>query len=283
MNKKIFIKLVISIVSIVITILTTISLVFAWKIFMDNASQLNLAITKIDSEIYLYQALDSNYNGIPDLLSQYSSSEISEIKANYPLNKREYYQEKYAFNYIGYRYALSSEPSAEEILNFDMDKVYPTQIKTVKFSVLNNSDGTNWLNFKFNEKTYTTQKELDMLKCMSVRCARVINNDNDITSSNITVEYSDKVYFNDYITTKSNGFSVLEDNLAYQVMGSVTKDPQINNDVVDVWFQFEFESFKELKAHESSFSLSESDYNSLEGQSLELPDLKLVLELRITD
>jgi hypothetical protein len=283
-NKKL--KIVMSIIGIVMTFFTTITLVFAWKVFSDTASSITLQVTKIDSEIHLYQAIDDNYNGVPNLLSRYSESSKNEILSNYPTNKSEYYKEKYAFNYIGYKYATSQEPTYEDILKYNFGQIYPTQIKTLKFSAVNKSDGTNYISFSFNEKEYENVTKLNILKCMSVRVGRVINVDNNINSDNIKIEFLDKVYFNDVIDTKLNSFDVLKEEDAYEIKGSINKNSEINDDVVDLWFQFEFEDYNSLVNHslESNsrpFNLSHSVYKSLQGESLDLPDLKLKLEVRV--
>ena len=279
-------KIVMTIVGIVMTFFTTLTVVFAWKVFTDSASSLTLQVTKIDSEIHLYQAIDDNYNGVPNLLSRYSESKINEIKSNYPQDKNEYYKEKYAFNYIGYKYAISQEPSYEDILKYDFGQIYPTQIKTLKFSAVNKSDGTNYISFSFNEKEYDSISKLNILKCMSVRVGRVINVDNNINSDNINIEFLDKVYFNDFIDSKFNSFDVLKEEDAYEIKGSINKNPAINDDVVDLWFQFEFEDYDSLIKHSNEsnakpFNLTDSVYQSLQGEEIDLPNLKLKLEVRV--
>lgn len=280
-------KLVMSILGIVMTLSLTLTLVFGWKIFIAEVNSITLKVIKIDSEVYLYQAIDSNYNGVPDLLSEYSSDEIATIQTGYPENKKEYYTENKAFSYLGYRYALSSDSSTDEYLTFDLDEIYPTQIKTLKFSAINNSDGTNYASFAFDSKTYDTTREVDLLKCMSVRVGKVVNNTcntstPDLTSSDISVEYTDKYYFADHITTISTAFNVLASEDAYEIKGSVTKDSTKNDDVLDLWFQFEMESYDTLSLN-SNFDLTEDEYQALQGQSITLPNLKLTLEIRVDD
>jgi len=270
-----------SIVLLAMTFLVTLSFTYAWMVLSDATGQIKLEITKIDSVIYLYRGLDTNYNGVPDLLSDYSSAEQEELISAYPNDKREYYQEKRAFEYLSTSYALSFEPEEDEITKIDMGTIYPTMVKTFKFSAVNNSDGTNWIRYAFSQKIYSNLTDVNLLKTMAVRVGKVVNNTLDKTSSDINVEYGDKVYFYDYISGSiSNEFSVVSVDDAYEIKGYNDRNEEINDDVLDLWFQFEMESYESLCNHNSNFDLTESEYNALQGKELTLPDLKITLELK---
>lgn len=283
--RKFYIKIMLACLSIIAIIITTTS-VYAWRTYVADVQNVALQVTRIDSEIYVYQGLDVNHNGIPDLLSNYTASEIAAMNSGHPEGKREYYQENKAFKYLGYQYAVSTEVSDEQKIPYSIEGVFPTMVSTLKMSVLNNSDGINWVSFSFDSKNYTAA-ELKLLSCLSVKVGKVVNPTGDITSSNINVEFSDKFYFNDGITTNFNGLSVISsDEDAIEVKGIVNRNKDLNDDVVDVWFQFEMESYDALISHfgttgPNAFALTQSDYNSLQNMTLELPDLKVLLEVRV--
>lgn len=274
-------KLISLIVLLIVSLLSITNLI-AWKIYTDQASQIKLQVTKINSEIYLYQAIDSNYNGIPDLLSDYTSEQISQIQANYP-EKDEYYNENKAFTYIGMRYAMSSEESLEESLSYDLGTLLPSQTKTLKFSAINKSDGANDIKFRFDNKSYTTASELNLLKCLSVRIGKVYNNTfdttPDITSSDTKLIREDKVYLKDYISTSFTGFT-LSSVENYSIEGLILKDDNKNDNVLDIYFSYTFEPYDELIKDES-FNMTYQEYEALIGKEINLPDLKIVLELNV--
>ena len=274
-------KLINLICLIILGIIVSLTSVFAWSVFTDNAKSLKLQVTKIDSEIYLYQGLDKQSNGVPDLLSEYTESEINNIKANYPINKTEYYNENRAFSYIGKQSAMSMEPSASEILNYDLGLIYPTQSKTLKFSVVNNSDGANYISFTFDYKSYT-EEYIKVLKTMSFRVAKIENN-GALTDNPSNIVLSDKYYFGDYITGNNfNGLDFLNDSDDYKVEGQISKNSSKNDDCLDLWFIYQMEDFESLKEHGIYLTDEEKeDYSLTQGISIELPNLKINLELRV--
>ena len=283
--RKFYIKIMLACLSIIAIIITTTS-VYAWRTYVADVQNVALQVTRIDSEIYVYQGLDVNHNGIPDLLTNYSQAEIDEMNSGLSASKREYYVENKAFKYLGHQVAVSSEDAVVETVPYSIQGVFPTMVSTLKMSVLNNSDGINWVSFSFDSKNYT-ENELKLLSCLSVKVGKVVNSTGDITSSNINVEFSDKFYFNDGITTSFNGLNVISsDDEAIEVKGIVNRNKDLNDDVVDVWFQFEMESYDALISHfgttgPKAFGLTQSDYNSLQNMTLELPDLKVLLEVRV--
>ena len=290
MKKKSIFKIIFFSTTALLVLFLIINVIYSWYVYVDQVGNVKIQITKIDSEIYLYKGIDSNTNGIPDLISDYTSVELAEIQAKqdiYPSNKH-YYQENRVFSYIDKEYALSTEPTEEIKLQMDMDKVYPTQIKTFKFAIINNSDAENYITFAFNEKTYSAD-DLKLLSTMSFRIGRVLNASSpySISSTETRVEYTDKFYFGNHITTsgtiKSNEFVAIGDDDAYEINGALNV---VNNDnCMDFWFQFEMESYNTLTTNIDDYSsyLSDSAYQSLQGKEIDLPLLKLALELRIDD
>jgi hypothetical protein len=281
MMRKTKYKLLLTLGLLIVSLLT-IANIIAWKNYVDQASHIKLQVTKINSEIYMYQAIDTNYNGIPDLLSDYTQEEINNIKQGYP-TKDEYYNENKAFRYLGMQYAMSNEVSDEEVLNYSLGVLMPSQTKSLKFSAVNKSDGANDLRFRFDSKTYSDQISLNLIKCLSVRIARVYNNTfdtiPDITSSDTKLVIGDKVYFKDYITTSFTGFTFDADE-NYSIEGSMLKDDTKNDNVLDVLLQFTFEPYDTL-IKDPNFTLTYDEYSSVVGKTVDLPDLKVVLELNV--
>ena len=290
MKKKSIFKILIFSSTAFIALFLIITMIYGWYINADQVGSVKLQITKINSEIYLYKGIDSNYNGIPDLISDYTSTELATIQTKqdvYPVNKH-YYQENKVFSYIDKEAALSTEPTGNVKLQMNMDKVYPTQIKTFKFAVINNSDAENFITFSFNEKTYSAD-DLKLLSTMSFRIGKVINTSSpySITSTSTRVEFTDKFYFGNYITTtgtiKSNEFVAIGDDDAYEINGALKV---VNNDnCLDFWVQFEMEAYDTLTTNINDYSsyLTSSAYQTLQGKTIDFPLLKLALELRIDD
>ena len=281
--KKFYIRIIMAVLTVFAIIITTTS-VYAWRTYTSDVKNIGLQVTRIDSEIYVYQGIDVNYNGIPDLLSNYSESEIASMNTGHPASKREYYEENKAFKYLGHQFAVSYDVTDEEKVPYSITGMFPTMVSTLKLSVINNSDGTNWVSFSFDSKNYTAD-ELKLLSCLSVRAGRVINSSGDITSSDVSVDFSKKYYFNDSISSNFTGLNVINDDTALEVKGLVNRNTTINDDIVDIWFQFEMEAYDDLIAHSdidgaNEFSLSYEEYNNLQNKQINLPDLKVLLEVR---
>ena len=283
MKKNVF-NMIVIFITIIAIILSTIS-IYAWHFYSSGINNLTLQITRIDSAIYVYQAIDTNFNGIPDMLSSFSQAEIDEIKENYPQNKKEYYEEDKAFRYIDYRYAVSVEMSDEQKIGYTISNMYPTMTSTLKMSVINNSDGNNWISFSFDSKEYTTSN-LNLLRCLSVRVGYVINDSLDISHSPTEIRMSDKFYFNDGINTNFDGLEVIGGDESIEIKGIINRNENINDDVVDLWFQFVYEDYDSLVKHSNedgakAFNLTMEEYQALAGKTIELPELKVLLEVRI--
>ncbi len=285
-------KLIIAIMALAMTLTLTVGYGFAWFVRYDEAKTLKLQVTKIDSEIYLSQGIDSNCNGIPNLLSRYSSDD--QKKYGYPdtVTKAEYYKETKAFMYNGMLNALSTDVETTESLNYDLGTMYPSQIKTLKFSIVNNSDGNNDISFSFKDKTYTSEKEINLLSCMSIRIGKVTNNTltetdeskYNLDSSDISVEFSDKYYFMDNIKdTSYSEKSLFDDTDKYEVKGILNHSEKKNDQVLDLWVQFEMETYDELKKHNEKLSMTEEQYQAVSGTKIDFPDINVILELRLTD
>jgi hypothetical protein len=287
------VKKLISIFMLIVALCLSITVIFGWYTINDDANSLTLKVTKIDSQIYLYEALDDNNNGIPNLLSRYED-EGESITKSWPENKKtdpklSYYTETRAFNYINMNYATTDETEAEIDLKYNIN-LYPTQSKTLKFSIVNKSEGVNYISFEFADTTYTEQSDINLLKCLSVRVGDVINNTfkegetPNIESEDVSITMKDKVYFADFIKTVDNKEGIKDMTLDLGdivVQGSVNKNESKNDDVHDLWFEFTLESYDSITQKFGSDYITESDYQALAGKSLTLPILKATLELRV--
>lgn len=276
---------ILSLASLVAIISIAMASVYAWYINLSSVGDIELQITKINSEVYLYSSTDSNYNGIPDLLSSYTSQELALIQTKedqFPSNKH-YYKENRVFSYVSKEAALSTSKIGSIDMKMEMGNVYPTMVKTFKFACINNSDMGNYITFSFNEKTFTDSKEIQLLSTMSVRVGRVINNDStNVESTNTSIDLNDKIYFIDYISSlKASTVSVVGGDDAYEIDGGINFS--YNSNVKDFWVLFEMESYDSLKTHKNDLSLTKDEYQALTGESLTFPLLQIGLELRIDD
>ncbi len=279
------VKKLISIFMLVVALFFSLTMVFGWYTINDDANSLTLKVTKIDSQIYLYEGLDDNNNGIPNLFKR-CEDEGESIKSKYPEDKLEYYTETRAFNYINMNYATTEELSTTIDLTYNMS-LYPTQSKTLKFSIVNKSEGVNYISFEFADTEYTESEKINLLKCLSVRVGDVINNTfstdvPDKTSEDVSVQMKDKVYFGEYINDSKNGIKNMSLNIGdIAVQGLINKDSSKNDDVHDLWFEFTLETYESITAEFGTDYIAEADYQAISGKQLQLPVLKATLELRV--
>ncbi len=279
------VKKLITIFMLIVTLVLSISIIYGWYTINDDTNNITLKVTKIDSQVYLYEGLDDNNNGIPNLLERYED-EGKSITSKYPKDKLEYYTETRAFEYINMNYATTDEVSATIDLTYDIS-LYPTQSKVLKFSIVNKSEGVNYISFEFADTSYTEQNKINLLKCLSVRVGDVINNtfntdSPDNTSEDISVSMYNKFYFGKYLNNNKNGISNMALNLGdIAIKGSVDKDRVKNDDVHDLWFEFTLETYESLVAQFGTDYISESEYQAISKETLKLPVLKAILELRV--
>ena len=85
--------------------------VAAWLSLGDYIEGMNFSILKINSTVTMYAAVDSNRNGVPDLLDTPLDPDSADPS---------YYTEKYNFAEKGTDYAQSEDPVAELTLKDDI-------------------------------------------------------------------------------------------------------------------------------------------------------------------
>lgn len=265
----------------VVLILVIIPTTLGWYTNAKDISDVNLSITKIDSQIYLYEGYDANYNGIPDLITSHPEADQIIKDNQYP--EETYYEEKRLFKYISNAFAMSTESSTENNFDLNLRNVLPSQIRTYKYAVINRSDVDNYLSFSFYDENYAAQTQRDLLSTLSVRVGKVV-----VVDGALTVDFSPKAYFCDFmIDAGSRSFTIdlnIEDSTEFAtVIPGMISSGLTTDNCVDFWFQFEMEPLSELKKHDSDFSMSEEVYQGLQNKTVVLPKLKLTLEVRVSD
>ena len=257
--------------TIIIALLLVFALIgssYAWFYNGDAISGITYSIAKIDSSVRLYKANDTNFNGIPDKLAATESSV--------------YYMEQFSFTALGGEvFALSEKSSANQIVSVQLENVFPSQVHTLKYSLINRSTAENVITFKLGQDTLDADS-IAMLSTFSARLGTV--SAPDITSVG-TVTFGDKIYFADYVTGNtvadtSNGTP--SDVVIPAPGGTVTIDAMVGQDKpsnhLDFWLQLEMEPYDVLAARDS-FAMTESEYNALQGKAANLPNLYIYFEI----
>ena len=127
-------------------------LLYAWYIHLQYIHDMNFNVLQIDSLVTLYEANDTNYNGIPDLnigenINHYYNHE-AEAYVSYD---NRYHEENYSFDYVDQRYALSQDSEANLFNTLIIEDAIPSKIYGYKFEITNYVGAENTLNFSFEE------------------------------------------------------------------------------------------------------------------------------------
>lgn len=241
---------------------------YAWFYNGDAISGITYSIAKIDSSVRLYKANDSNFNGVPDKLAQTESAV--------------YYMEQFSFTALGGEvFALFEQSAANQLVAVQLENIFPSQVHTIKYSLINRSTAENVITFKLGQDTLDADS-IAMLSTLSARLGTV--SAADITSVG-TVTFGDKIYFADYITGNtvadtSNGTP--SDVIIPADSDTVTIDAMVGHDKpsnhFDFWLQLEMEPY-EVLATRNSFTMTEAEYNALQGKTANLPNLYIYFEI----
>ena len=233
---------------------------FAWIFTGDIARGMEYSIAKIDSSVTLYRAVDDNMNGVPNRLGE-------------PLPLK-YYVEQYEFTQIGdEKFALSDTSEANTLTTVSITDLVPTQIYTLKYALVNKSSAENLITFKLASATLDNAA---LLSTLSIRLGIVSA---ETTDSAATVEFGEKIYLADCIT--GNTFNETELRaLGESIFIDGMTGPESPDNYCDFWLQIEMESYEELSARDG-FSLTEEEYNALQGKSAALPYLYIYFEIVI--
>ncbi len=178
-------KSISSIVALAVTLITAIAVVVAWYTPADKVADMSFNILQIDSLVTLYEANDSNYNGVPNKQTNANVNKYYNPEAAaYVEYKNIYYNENYSFNYVDQKYALSQDSKANLLNDLKITDAVPSKVYSYKFEITNYVGKDNDLTFTFLEDS---QIDKSILKDFEVRLG-VIN-------SNATVTYTEWTSF----------------------------------------------------------------------------------------
>jgi len=160
--------------------IAAITVMFAWMTNSATIYKAGFKINQISCRIEMYRALDSNFNGVPDLLGEglgkngaaTSSEETTTTKYgkylksgvtvgsdstdNWADYSSLYYTEKYSFQFWESRYMTSNEATANTFATVTLKDVEPSRVYTCKFSITNQASSGGNLSFAFEKYTAET-------------------------------------------------------------------------------------------------------------------------------
>ena len=220
---------------------------YAWFYNGDDISGITYSIAKIDSSVRIYKANDANFNGIPDKLAATESAV--------------YYMEQFSFTALGGEvFALSEESTVNQLVAVQLENLFPSQVHTLKYSLINRSTAENVITFKLGQDTLDADS-IAMLSTFSARLGTVSAPD---TTSVGTVTFGDKIYFADYVTGNTvadTSTGTPSDVVIPAPGGTVTIDAMVGQDNpsnhLDFWLQLEMEPYEVLAARQS-FTMTET-------------------------
>ncbi len=261
--------------------------VYAWFYIAGDAGTMTFRIAKVNSEMYFYTAKDSNQNGVVDLLT----SGDSPVAVDSAYQKPEYYKETRYFDFVARAEAkaeTSAEVTIETITISDYVKnILPSQIYTIKISLVNKGDTQNQVAIRLTEKSDLTEAEQKLYSAFALRVVKVVN-DSNLQSDEPTYEKHDWVYLCDNVEgTTFKQLSVIEDTvpgLDEQTEADKTGDGEVVN-VADYWLQFQLLPYEDylLNVEQRSITqtiLSKEDYQSLQGAEFSF-DLSMLFEVNV--
>lgn len=149
-------KVILPVVALAAGIITIVIISFAWYLSTDRMTDMKFNILQIDSLVSLYEANDSNYNGVPDLCASGNVDKYYSPEADAQVAyQNKYHTENYSFNYVDQRYALSQDSSANLLDTVTITNAAPSKVYSYKFEITNYVQLVNQLKFGFiEEATY---------------------------------------------------------------------------------------------------------------------------------
>lgn len=282
MDKKI-IKILPSLAILLASVFLLVGSLYAWYIISVEINSLKFKIAKIDSVINVSQAIDSNFNGIPDLNEDDNFMFGTPCDDQNALSNEDFTNVNVNMVMKDYDYASSALTNVHAMM--------PTQTYTFKLSVLNRSETNNYIKFMFKEfnqtvyenydQSISTTQYLNFLKILSVRIGKVGENSRPI--------FQDKKYFADFLKTNAQGEYEVDGNGSYIFdqmilmenlkIGGLNENSEGVN--FDFWIQFKFESLEDLKANASEFAVlpTSVQYSEMQNIRLLLPIFRIYLEV----
>jgi len=159
--------------------IAAISIIFAWMTQEVAIKKMGFSLEQLSCTVDLYEGIDSNFNGVPDLLGvgnegiAAGGQTASETTSTYGQYRKDnswtdynklYYGEKYAFEYVDTRYMLTNDDTSANVFSEVMigeTDVEPSRIYTFKFSVTNESKTSGTLSFAFEEYDFSLNSNTD--------------------------------------------------------------------------------------------------------------------------
>ncbi len=240
-------------------ILFTCSL-FAWYTKVKSSSDMSFDILQIDSLVTMYQANDDNFNGIPNLLTtgnedKYYNPQIVDGSAvGYVAYSNMYHHEKYAFNYLDQKYALSQDSSANLLNTVTLNNVVPSKVYGFKYEITNYVGKENRLDLTFDPNAEINTTNLSIFETR----VGVVAADGSLTFT----EWKSFVTNNTY-----SGISFYENGITVPATSTpISTSKSSMNGRLDIWLQIRIKP-------EATTSVT----------NFELPEFRIRLSVEITE
>lgn len=252
--------------------IAAVSGIFAWMTSTKTISKIGFQINQISCKIKMYKGLESDYNGVPDLLgvgkgtngtaaadiTSYGGTYLKDSVWTYYTQNDIYYGERYAFELLENKSMLASDQSANTFTTVTLEDVEPSRVYVYKFSVASEGDSAaGYLNFSFDEYTASTTstgegsvtKTTTDASAFQCRMWRVVKN---ADTTDVTVEYTKyktkKTNEQGNATTTTEWFDLdksgtqLESNI---YIAKYDKSKDSSTYMVDIWLQIRMNPEKE--------------------------------------
>lgn len=263
--------------------------VFAWMTNTKTISKIGFQISQVSCSIKMYEGLENDYNGVPDLLGvglgaqgatatyndsgevtaygQYRETD-SKTWTNYT-EKNIYYGEKYAFKLLGSKSMLSSESTTNTFESITLENAEPSRVYVYKFSVANEEGGSaGYLSFGFDSAAASKTTTLDA-SAFQCRMWRVVKGDDGITYRKYQVTEQDPdgniIETTEWFDLAAGGTSLESD-----VFIGDTKKTNNLMDMVDIWLQIRMNPKITNKDSDGRYVTAD-----IFGQDVTLPNFKI--------
>ena len=253
---------------------------YAWLCYRDYAKSVKLQMTRINTEVWIYTANDTNLNGVPDLSALPSdTAQITDENGETPTNEL-YYTENYDFTFSSRCYAMSVE-SGNIAAPTDLPALYPSQLYTFKFMMQNKSYMSNLVAFRYGDREAPASVYGDgagedpvLLAMLYVRVGRV--------QADGSVVFGEFRYLAESLTVDGDvytfhGLDITPDRLEIDGMTEMTPGK------CDCWFQIGIAPYELLTANSAfqALGLTRADYDSIQGTSARLPSLYVYFDIDV--
>lgn len=183
-------KIILPVVAVAAAVITIVIIAFGWYLSTDRMTDMKFNILQIDSLVSLYEANDTNYNGVPDLVEAGNENKYYNAEANAQVDyKNIYHDEMYSFNYVDQRYALSQDSQANLLNAVTILNAAPSKVYSYKFEITNYSNLENKFKFAFIDENIDTT----ILSNFETRLGIVVA-DSSVTYSNWTNFVNNSTY-----------------------------------------------------------------------------------------